>query len=396
MALSQTEIELIELVRAAAPFSEGAAGSIDLKVKDWPLLVRTAERHGIAPLAFASIKKCNLLNVAPASAIEALRMAYLRASVANRFAFQELSQVIDRFQRDSISVIVLKGGALALTLYDDPALGPMGDLDLLIPRESVDCAMRALIERGYVASGEMTRGFAEKFTAEQSFLRMDKRPSQIDLHWHAFTAPYYFERIPMDWFWRRTTEIEVNGHRGFSFSPTAQLLYLSAHYMLHDYRRFIWSYDLALLVERCGSQIDWDEAAHGATEFALSQLLCEALSEVSEQWRVEIPATVLERLRAAKTPWKGRMVFAALGAGGGGEMLMSGLGLRGVRKRLLYWLSVTLPAPRYMRARYQVRNRALVLLCYLWRLVRVVSLAARDGLFLTKKAIFLLLFKPVT
>jgi len=56
-----------------------------------------------------------------------------------------------------------------------------GDLDLLIPRESVDSAIRSLIERGYVASGEMTRGFSEKFTAERSFLRMDKRPAQIDL-----------------------------------------------------------------------------------------------------------------------------------------------------------------------------------------------------------------------
>src|ERR1700730_13700872 len=129
MPLSQIEIELIELVRAAGPFSEGAARSIDLRVKDWPRLVRTAEHHGLAPLAFASIKKCNLLNVAPPSAIEALRLAYMRASVANRFAFEELSQLIERLQRDSISVIVLKGGALALSLYDDPGLRPMGDVD---------------------------------------------------------------------------------------------------------------------------------------------------------------------------------------------------------------------------------------------------------------------------
>src|SRR5581483_1982598 len=275
---------LTGLIRAAYPFDERRASPPDIKASDWPLLVETAVPHGLAPLAFAALKKCSLVEVAPATAVASLRLAYLRASFANQLAFQELGGLLDRFERDHIPVILLKGAALAPALYDDHALRPMGDLDLLVPREAAGQAQAALIEEGFTAATEMARGFAEAFEVERSFLRLGGRPAQIDLHWHAFTMAYYAGRVPIDWFWQRTMAIEVNGRRAWTFSPAAQLLYLSAHYLQHDYRRLIWSYDIARLLTRYASQIDWHEAVEAAAAFGLSPVLGEALREVCGQW----------------------------------------------------------------------------------------------------------------
>jgi hypothetical protein len=379
---------LVELIRAAFPFDESAARLPDLKEQDWPLLVKTASDHGIAPLVFAALKESELLSAIPKSAVESLRLAYLRASVANHLAFQELSFWIDRFEREQIPLIVLKGGALGVTIYPDIALRPMGDLDLLIAPEAVERATRALIEEGYVAFAEMAPEFASRFSVEQSFFRKGNRPSQIDLHWHVFTTPYYFERIPVEWFRQRTMEISVNKRRAFAFSPTAQLLHLSAHYMLHNYRRLIWSYDLALLVARCFRQIDWEDVIKAAAEFGLSQALYEALSEVRERWGVRIPLAAYERLRTVRTPWKGRVVFAATDELSDAELdMLKGLGLKGARRKSAYWLSVIFPSPGYMRTRYRINNRGWMPLYYLRRVGKAAHLIARTSLFITRKTI---------
>ncbi|HST22436.1 MAG TPA: nucleotidyltransferase family protein [Blastocatellia bacterium] len=388
MTLTHIENTIIELIRAAFPLNENATPLPALEDTDWPLLVKTANQHGLGPLVFASLKESGLLNVVPKNEIETLRLAYVRASVANRQAFQDLSFFIDRFEREKIPLIILKGGALGVTIYPDIALRPMGDLDLLIAPNTVERATRALIEQGYVAYAEMSQGFANRFSVEQGFLRKGNRPSQIDLHWHAFTTPYYFERIPVEWFWQRTMEISINHRRAFAFSPTAQLLHLSAHYMMHSYRRLIWSYDLALLVARCYEQIDWEDVIESAEEFGLSQVLYEALSEVRKRWGIAIPVDSYERLRTIQMPWRGRMVFAATNKLSDAELdALKGLGLRGTLRKSAYWLRVMFPSRGYMETRYQINNKGLMPLYYLRRAGKAAHLIARAGFFVTRRTI---------
>lgn len=388
MSLTHIENTIIGLIRAAFPLGEGTAQSPDLEDTDWQLLVKTAGHHGLAPLVFASLKKSGLISRAPKSATDTLRMAYVRASVANNQAFQELSVLVDCFERENIPLIVLKGGALGMTIYPEIALRPMGDLDLLTDPESVERAAQTLISQGYVAYAEMADGFSNRFSVEQAFLKMGNRPSQIDLHWHPFTTPYYFERVPLGWFRQRTMEILINNRRAFAFSPTAQLLHLSAHYMMHSYRRLIWSYDLALLVARYARQIDWEDLIESAAGFGLSQVLYEALSEVRERWNVDVPVASYERLRTIQMPWRGRMIFAAANKLSDAEMdVLKGLGLKGAGRKSAYWLRVMFPSRGYMQTRYQINNRGLMPLYYLRRAGKAAHLIARAGFFVTQKTI---------
>ncbi len=388
MTLTHIESTIVELIRAAFPFGQSAALLPDLEDTDWPLLVKTADHHGLAPLVFASLKKSGLSSVGPKSEIATLRMAYVRTSVANHQAFQELSFLVDRFEREKIPLIILKGGALGVTIYPDIALRPMGDLDLLITPDAVERATLALIKQGYVAYAEMADGFANRFSVAQTFFKKGNRPSQIDLHWHAFTTPYYFERIPVEWFRRRTMEISINNRRAFAFSPTAQLLHLSAHYMMHSYQRLIWSYDLALLVARYYGQIDWEDIIESAAEFGLSQVLYEALSEVRERWGVRVPVASYERLLTIQMPWRGRMIFAATNKLSDAELdVLKGLGLKGTRRKSAYWLRVMFPSRGYMQTRYQINNRGLMPLYYLRRAGKAAHLIARAGFFVTRNTI---------
>jgi hypothetical protein len=152
--------------------------------------------------------------------------------------------------------------------------------------------------------------------------------------------------------------------------------------MLHDYKRLIWSYDLALLIARCERQIDCDEAIAAATEFGLVPVLGKALAEVREQWGVSLPRVEL-RLRDLHTTWKERTIFDLMSNGTG---LPGELSLRGARKKLAYSMHVIFPSPEYLRKRYQLRQRGLLPLCYLWRVGKSVCLISRVGFYTIRAA----------
>ena len=71
-------------------------------------------------------------------------------AVAQR-ANRRLAEILEAFQRASIDAIVLKGAALAWTIYPSPALRPMSDVDLLVPPAAARTAQLLLRRLGFEA-----------------------------------------------------------------------------------------------------------------------------------------------------------------------------------------------------------------------------------------------------
>lgn len=60
----------------------------------------------------------------------------------NSLVLEELKRLGETFSRPpSIPVVVLKGGALAFTLYPDASWRPLTDIDLLVPEEWLEDAL---------------------------------------------------------------------------------------------------------------------------------------------------------------------------------------------------------------------------------------------------------------
>jgi hypothetical protein len=73
-----------------------------------------------------------------------LRESRRRAVLRWQGTLVHLERVLGSFAASGVRALVLKGAALALAHYPDPALRPMGDLDLLVPRSQWGEAVRAL------------------------------------------------------------------------------------------------------------------------------------------------------------------------------------------------------------------------------------------------------------
>ncbi|NIR15085.1 MAG: nucleotidyltransferase family protein, partial [Desulfobacterales bacterium] len=106
---------------------------------------------------------------------------------------RQLQEIIEAFQEQGVRVLVLRGPALAFSLYPDPAMRPSGDLDLLVIPEHVVQARDILESLGYRC---LARRFetARDFFREECFVHQESPGNKfpVDLHWvHWELHPFF-------------------------------------------------------------------------------------------------------------------------------------------------------------------------------------------------------------
>ena len=119
------------------PHSEDAVGGYE-----WSGLAGESEASHMAPLVRAYLDR-HPLNV-PESVVLQLQALALRHAACHRARSAAVTEMLDAFERHSIEAILLKGAALAWMIYPSPALRPMSDVDVLVPRAAADSAQRVL------------------------------------------------------------------------------------------------------------------------------------------------------------------------------------------------------------------------------------------------------------
>ena len=111
---------------------------------DWETVLRKAERWGLAALVYTNLRQAAQPGQVPKATTERLRNLYHRDTTYGVAQREMLRATLARFSEASVSVIVLKGAALAALVYPSPTLRPMGDIDLLVherDRDRVDALL---------------------------------------------------------------------------------------------------------------------------------------------------------------------------------------------------------------------------------------------------------------
>jgi hypothetical protein len=250
----------------------------------WPDVIHLARSEGVAPLLYAAVHRLALPLPADARAI--LEAAHYRTLVADTYRTQELEPVLAALHASGVPVLLLKGAALAQTVYKEIALRTTGDLDLAVPAEQVGTCRQILGELGYrPIEVELTPGAQLAYRNELAFSHGEPGWAMLELHWHLLDLPYYIRTVPMDWFWEDTDSVVVGEQRVQILSPEANMLYLPAHLALHHrFHGLRWFVDLALLVHKHQATLDWDKIITAAQDFRLLLVLKETLDRLAGFW----------------------------------------------------------------------------------------------------------------
>lgn len=282
--------------------------SSERSVVDWAQLIEWARRNGVAPLVYRRLAHATA--GVPAAALDRLRHAYYQNVAANEVRYRELKQIIAALDTAGIPAVVLKGAALALTIYPDPSLRIMGDLDLLVRREHVAGALAALARLGY---SKPDRGwlyspeFLMRFGRHLPLQRLGREGAlELEIHWTVIGELWAGSATAVDvaGLWARAVPLTGQGWSAYQLAPPDALLHLALHAtLLHAFtelglRIYV---DVDRLVQ-CyavgeGATAFWDQVIAQAQAQRLATALYFTLTLSGELLGTPLPAPVLRALR---------------------------------------------------------------------------------------------------
>jgi hypothetical protein len=351
-----------------------AVASADAAV-DWPAVCRVAEAERVAPLLYQALGKQPGV---PAAAASRWRDAYLGSARRNLIFRHELEGVLRSFDRAGIPVLVLKGAALAETVYSNIAVRPMGDVDLLVHRADRSRALAALAACGFAAPHVDARDDANAAFENECFMfKPGHTQTAVELHWSLFDSPYYQYALRMDWFWDTAEGVTIADTRARMLGPEAQVLHLCGHLRLHHGGgELLWLHDIAQLVTSWRARIDWSVVLERAQRFDLVLSLQDVLGRVAVDWGAPIPGAVLQRLQALHASPREARVFGWLTEPNRSvvrRLYVDLASLPSWSRRLVFaWINL-FPSAAYMQQRYGIRHPLLVPFYYPYRWLRALA-----------------------
>ncbi|HEY7818655.1 MAG TPA: nucleotidyltransferase family protein, partial [Vicinamibacteria bacterium] len=209
--LPEVETALLrKLVRAGAG---GEAIPSLPETIDWALLVAAAERHRLAPLVFEGLSRFPSTPPGARARLENIRNLEIAKAVIRMHHVDELGGVA---LQERLDLHLLKGAAFATTLYRDPGLRPMCDIDVLASPAAFAPWSRELEKLGYTLVD---------VSDHASCYRRRATGVLVELH-RALTSAAGFLRLDTGSLFERSRPLE-GGLRTLSWED--HLLHLSLH-----------------------------------------------------------------------------------------------------------------------------------------------------------------------
>jgi hypothetical protein len=206
---------------------------------DWKEILESARWHGIVPLLYNNLKGLQESHFIPQEVMNELRAAYNANLARNMYIYAELNSILGAFREKKVGVIVLKGAALAKTVYGDIGLRPMSDVDLLVKKEDLPRAEKIMCGSGYLFQGNMSPEWYRKNHQHIVYIHPNKN-ILVEIHWHIANKSHPFRIRNIDiglierW-WERANTVEISGKKVLILCPDDLIFHLCLHFLKHRF-----------------------------------------------------------------------------------------------------------------------------------------------------------------
>ena len=267
---------------------------------DWNRVIQHACQHDIAPLVFHTMQRARFAHANSHEAFNRLKALYYGNAIRNALLYQELETVLLAIRNLGKAVLVLKGAALAETVYQNRALRPMSDVDLLIKKEDLAEIEGLLRKLGYVFYDQQrTREWYCDNHYHVVFRRQVSAAftSCLEIHWH-LERPILPFPINIDGVWERAAVARVANAEVLVLSPEDLLLHLCMHTCRHKltggFRAFC---DISETIRQYERVMDWEQVSTRATEWRIETFVYVVLLLTHELLGTRVPERVFDSLR---------------------------------------------------------------------------------------------------
>lgn len=247
----------------------------------WDDVWSVAVNHGVAPLIWSNLQKCD--GVAPHIPSD-IRDQFERCSRHNKLLKSLFAQrtrgVLEFFGQRSINVLLLKGAALDATVYRQPWYTLSSDIDLMIP-----CLQSEYPTEDLPALHALVRG--------RTVL---ERHATVEFEWARHHDVSMNGLLPVDYadVWRRARPIHIEDQTAFVMCPEQMLLAACINSCRKRFFRLKCLCDINETVR--ANEIDWDLFARMARQWRCEAIVYAALLIASMTLECPVPLLLHEDL----------------------------------------------------------------------------------------------------
>lgn len=332
---------------------------------DSAAIVDAAHAHGVGAVLWETLRDGS---GAARAVAEALAPAARAAAVKELFVQRELARVLGAIDAAGCRALVIKGTALAYTIYRQPWHRPRTDTDLLVGEHEMAVVSAVLESCGYARADAVSTG---RLVSHQ--IAYDHRDDAglryvIDLHWKLVNPQVLADALPFELLWRDKQSIPALGSGAWAPSAAAATVLACVHRLAHHQGRdrLIWLYDLHLLTGAFGPA-EWDAVRGLALDRRVAGVCLDGLRRAGQCFDGLLPPELTSALAEAAVAEPSRQYLD--GPVRRRDVLVSDLRLLPswrARARLLR--EHAFPPGNFIRQSYGVTSRLWLPLLYAHRL----------------------------
>ena len=217
-----------------------------------------------------------------------------------------LAELLAGLAQRHVASMLMKGSALAYSLYAEPSSRRRGDSDLLVAKRDLAATREVLAEQGFTRRDDPHGLFFQESWLLDTGIGLIHA---VDLHWQPSDSPALQQVLRGEEFLTRPRPLpRLSPHAAmpdliltFLQGSLNQAWHSAKGYLVDDERviggeRLIWAWDNHLITREF-SDGDWQQLVEIATARGVAPLVLGALDLARGRIGTQVPEAVLERLR---------------------------------------------------------------------------------------------------
>jgi hypothetical protein len=262
---------------------------------NWSRVLDLAEVHGLWPLLFRHLGGGGR-GALPRDVESQLWIHHEQVRKKNERMADELETILQLFERHGIPAMPYKGPVLAQLIYGDLALRQFGDLDLLLPVDTIPRAKALLAESGIAPMFPLAPAVEAAFLRAPAhyhwMLSRGQGDLLVELHWKT-DAEFPVTPIGDSAWWNRLGTVRFRETDVLCLAPQELVLALCLHGSKHYWASLHWLVDVAEYLRQTPG-LDWSWILRKADKLQAGRRLALALRLIEQFLDVPLPGQVRE------------------------------------------------------------------------------------------------------
>ena len=267
---------------------------------DEKVLLKAAQAEGVTALCHDHLRHSPIWEACSESLRASLTQITYQEAALEMLRAEELRKVLALLAEHGLPVLILKGAALAYTLYPKPHLRSRCDTDLLLPsREEAERVWQLLQLLGYQRIEPIPGNLINyEFTCYKFDSR--KLTYTLDIHWRVSNSTLFAERFTFNELFNDSLPVLTMGPHAYCLSLHHAFLLAAMHRFLNIHmgtaNRLIWLNDIHKLTQLCNEKC-WKQIIALAKERSLCGPCLNTLRNAQEWLATYLPDAILDELQ---------------------------------------------------------------------------------------------------